>query len=110
MHNHYVDLHMKNADRVDDDTTAEVHINHTSKLTNTDLGMRLLRVGVLAVCYFVVELIAKILVVSQLLYTVWQRSPHPGMQRLGTSIADYMCELWKYFSFASDNAPWPFRR
>ena len=110
MHNHYIDLHMKDADRVDVDTTVEVHGNDASKLTNTDLGMRLLRVGVLAVCYFVVELIAKVLVVSQLLYTVWQRRPHPGMQRLGTSIADYMRDLWKYCTFASDNAPWPFRR
>ena len=83
---------------------------NTIGITNSAIVTRCLHIVVLAVCYFVLELIAKILVGTQLLFVVWRRKPHPGMQRLGTMIAEYMHDLWRYCTFASDQSPWPFRR
>ena len=73
------------------------------------VGIRLLRVAVLAVCYFVLEFVAKTVTVAQFIFVAWQKRPHPGMQRLGTMIAEYMHAMWRYCTFASDDAPWPFR-
>ena len=74
------------------------------------LGLRLLRVVILALCYFVLEVVAKTITVLQFAFVAWKKRPHGGMQRLGAMIAEYMQDLWRYFTFASDDAPWPFRR
>ena len=79
-------------------------------INNYHIGKRLLFVTVLAICYFVVEFLAKIVTVAQFLFVVWKKQPHPEMQRLGTTIAVYMHDLWRYCTFASDDPPWPFPR
>ena len=78
-------------------------------MTNRDVGIRLLRVAILAICYFLLELVAKALTVLQFIFVAWQKRPHRGMQMLGAMIAEYMHALWRYCTFASDEAPWPFR-
>ena len=84
--------------------------NESTEIKDYHVGKRLVRVAVLAICYFVVEIIAKALTVAQFIFVAWKKRPHPGMQRLGTMIAEYMLDLWRYCTFASDNPPWPFRR
>ena len=79
------------------------------RLTNREIGMRLLRVAILAVLYFILEFVAKALTVLQFIFVAWQKRPHRGMQALGTMIAEYMFGLWRYCTFVSDDAPWPFR-
>ncbi len=81
----------------------------TNTVTNRDIGIRFLRVVILAACYFLLEVIAKMLTVVQFLFVAWQKRPHQGMARLGTMIAEYMHALWRYCTFASDDPPWPFR-
>ena len=76
---------------------------------NSDIAIRLLRVVILAACYFLLELVAKTVTVLQFIFVAWQKRPHRGMQRLGTMIAEYMHALWRYCTFASDDPPWPFR-
>ena len=93
------------------DSAKRIGTTHTGSTVSNDLrvGVRLLRVAVLAVCYFVLEMVAKTVTVMQFIFVAWQKRPHPGMQRLGTMIAEYMHDLWGYCTFASDDAPWPFR-
>ncbi len=73
-----------------------------------NLGWRLLRVLILAACYFVLEVIVKLVTVMQFIYIAWKKKPHKGMQLLGRMIADYMQMMWTYCTFASNHAPWPF--
>ena len=73
------------------------------------IGLRLLRVVVVALCYFVIELVAKAVTVMQFVYLAWRKQPHPGMQRLGARLSEYMYAMWRYCTFASDDAPWPFK-
>jgi hypothetical protein len=75
---------------------------------NGHLGVRLLRVAVLAVCYFLLEIVVKAVTVLQFIFVAWKKRPHAGMQRLGEMISKYMASLWLYCTFASDDAPWPF--
>jgi hypothetical protein len=72
------------------------------------LGRRLFRVAVLLGCYFVLEVVVKAATFTQFVFFAWRKRPHAGTQRLGTTIARYMCSLWLYCTFASDEAPWPF--
>ena len=81
----------------------------TNTITNRDIGIRLFRVVILAACYFLLEIVAKTLTVMQFLFVGWNKRPHQGMARLGTMIGEYMHGLWRYCTFASDDAPWPFR-
>ena len=81
----------------------------TSTVTNREIAIRLLRVVILAACYFLLEIVAKALVVAQFLFVAWQKRPQQGMARLGTMIAEYMHALWRFCTFASDDPPWPFR-
>ena len=75
---------------------------------NGHLGVRLLRVAVLAVCYFLLEIVVKAVTVLQFVFVGWKKQPHAGMQHLGEMIVQYMAEKWLYCTFASDDAPWPF--
>jgi hypothetical protein len=54
------------------------------------------------------EIVAKAATVLQLVYAAWKKRPHPGIQRLGARIGEYMNALWRYCTFASQEAPWPF--
>lgn len=72
------------------------------------IGYRLIRVLILAACYFVLEIVVKAVTIVQFIFVAWKKQPHPGMQRLGTMIAEYMHGMWNYCTFASDNPPWPF--
>ena len=69
---------------------------------------RLLRVFVMLIVYFVLEVVVKSLTVAQLLFIAWRKRPHAGMKRWGAMIAGYMNQMWRYCTFASDAAPWPF--
>jgi hypothetical protein len=69
---------------------------------------RLLRVVVLLVVYFVLEFVVKSLTVTQFLFVAWRKRPHARLQRWGETIATYMNQMWRYCTFASDTAPWPF--
>ena len=89
--------------------TYDDSVTVTSTVTNREIGIRLLRVVILAACYFLLEIVAKALVVVQFLYVAWQKRPHQGMARLGTMIAEYMHALWRFCTFASHEPPWPFR-
>ncbi|MDJ0861959.1 MAG: DUF4389 domain-containing protein [Gammaproteobacteria bacterium] len=80
-----------------------------NNLSNRDIAARFLRVVILAACYFILELVAKALTVAQFMFVVWKRRPNRGMARLGLMIAAYMNSLWRYCTFASDDAPWPFQ-
>lgn len=73
------------------------------------LGSRLLRVVVVLVVYFVLELLVKAAMVLQFIYVAWKKRPHLGMRRFGASVGEYMNALWRFCTFASDEAPWPFR-
>lgn len=73
------------------------------------LGSRLIRVVVVLVVYFVLELLVKAAMVLQFVYVAWKKRPHLGMQRFGASVGEYMNALWRFCTFASDEAPWPFR-
>lgn len=84
--------------------------NGLSEIADYHVGKRLLRVAILAICYSVLELIVKTVTVAQFIFVAWKKRPHPGMQRLGTMIAEYMHTMWRYCTFASDDSPWPFRR
>ena len=90
-------------------TQADVVRDCDDRLTNREVGMRLLRVAILAIFYFIFELVAKTLTVLQFVFVAWQKRPHRGMQMLGTMMAEYMYRLWRYCTFVSDDAPWPFR-
>jgi hypothetical protein len=61
---------------------------------NGHLGERLLRVAVLAVCYFVLKIVVKAVTVLQFIFVTWKKQPHAGMQRLGEMIAKYMEAMW----------------
>jgi len=103
----------RKTDTVDAGRFAHAHRGLASEGGNREdiarrLGMRLLRVIVLAACYFVLELVAKTLTVAQFIFCAWKKRPHRGMQRLGEMIARYMQQMWLYCTFASDEAPWPF--
>jgi len=89
---------------------AESSSRESTLSENGHLGLRLLRVAVLAVCYFLLEIVVKAVTVLQFIFVAWKKQPHAGMQRLGEVIAEYMAALWLYCTFASDDAPWPFRR
>jgi hypothetical protein len=69
---------------------------------------RLLGVVVVLVVYFVLEMIVKSLTVAQFVFVAWRKHPHAGMMRWGAMIADYMNQMWRFCTFASDIAPWPF--
>lgn len=73
------------------------------------LGERLLRVLVLAVCYFILEIVVKATTVIQFVFVAWKKRPNPHLQRLGEMIAEYMESMWLYCTFATDDAPWPYR-
>ena len=88
---------------------AESSSSRSTLSENGHLGVRLLRVAVLAVCYFLLEIVVKAVTVLQFIFVAWKKRPHAGMQRLGEMIASYMAALWRYCTFASDDAPWPFR-
>lgn len=87
--------------------TSATGLSHT---IDCHVGKRLLRVSILLICYSVLELMVKAVTVVQFIFVAWKKRPHPGMQRLGTMIAEYMRTLWRYCTFASDDSPWPFRR
>ncbi len=72
------------------------------------LGMRVLRIVIALAVYFVLEIVVKVVTVLQLIYVAWKKHPNPGMQRLGAMIGDYTNALWRYCTFASQEAPWPF--
>ena len=92
-------------------TTEHIRTSETGRLDDRGdrLGIRLLRVLVLVGIYFVLEILIKALTVVQFIFVAWQKRPHPGMQRLGMMISEYICTMWKYCTFASDEAPWPFK-
>ena len=73
------------------------------------LGKRLLRVAVLAVLYFLLEIVVKGVTVVQFVFFAWKKQPSVRLQRLGAMIARYMESLWLYCTFATDDAPWPYR-
>lgn len=73
------------------------------------LGLRLLRVLVVAACYFVLEIVIKVVTVAQFIIVAWRKDPSQQLQRLGAMIAEYMQQFWRYCTFASDSAPWPFK-
>ena len=81
----------------------------TNAVTNRDIGIRFVRVVILAACYFLLEVVAKTVTVAQFLFVVWKKRPHQGMARFGNMISEYMHALWRYCTFASDDPPWPFR-
>jgi len=70
--------------------------------------LRLFRVIVMLIVYFVLEVVVKSLTVAQFLFVAWRKRPHDGMKRWGAMIAAYMNQMWQYCTFASDAAPWPF--
>ena len=35
--------------------------------------------------------------------------PHPGVQRLGGAVADYVYRVWLYLTYNSNERPFPFR-
>lgn len=72
------------------------------------LGIRVLRILVGLAVYFVLEIVVKVVTVLQLIYVAWKKRPNPAMQRLGAMIGDYTNALWRYGTFASQEAPWPF--
>lgn len=72
------------------------------------LGRRVLRILVGLAIYFVLEIVVKVVTVLQLIYVAWNKRPNPAMQRLGAMIGDYTNALWRYGTFASHVAPWPF--
>ena len=109
MSTNYYDLYVKDDEKLNDSDISNHVVGGTIKLTNTDIAARFLRIAVLAICYFVVEILAKVLTVAQLIFVVWQRRPNPKLQRLGAVVASYIHDLWRYCTFASDQAPWPFK-
>ncbi len=70
--------------------------------------LRLLRVVVILLVYFVLEIVVKSLTLGQFAFFAWRKRPHAGMKLLGAMIAEYMNQMWKYCTFSSDAAPWPF--
>jgi len=82
--------------------------NNSAPSASGTLGLRLLRVVIVAICYFIIELVAKIVTVAQFVWFAWRKQPHPGMQRLGAMLSEYMHAMWRYCTFASNDAPWPF--
>lgn len=91
------------------ETPRELLVASESGQQSGQLGTRLLRVTILALCYFVLEVVVKAVTIAQFVFTAWKKHPHPGLQRLGDMIAQYMFALWRYCTFASDDAPWPFK-
>jgi hypothetical protein len=87
---------------------AETSVDGGRPIAAGDLAGRLLRVLVGLACYFVLELLVKALTLLQLLYVAWKKRPQRGIQRLGAMIGDYTNSLWRYCTFSSDTAPWPF--
>jgi hypothetical protein len=98
----------KGVEKADESGRAESPSRESTLSENGRLGVRLLRVVVLAVCYFLLEIIVKALTVLQFIFVAWKKHPHEGMQRLGESIAKYIAAMLLYCTFASDDAPWPF--
>jgi len=93
----------------DDTERREDSTISASESRDRHLGLRLLRVAVVAICYFVIEMVAKIVTVAQFVFLAWRKQPHPGMQRFGARLSEYMYAMWRYCTFASDDAPWPFK-
>lgn len=95
-------------EKADQGERAESSSRESTLRENGHLGVRLLCVAVLAVCYFLLEIVVKAVTVLQFVFVGWKKQPHAGMQHLGEMIDQYMAEMWLYCTFASDDAPWPF--
>ena len=74
----------------------------------TDTGRRVFRMAVLALCYLVLEIVGKLLVVVQLGFVLWRRVPESRCRRFAAAYSAWMGALWAFVTFASDEAPWPF--
>lgn len=72
------------------------------------LGIRMLHILVGLAVYFFLEIVVKLVTVLQFVYVAWRKRPNTAMQRLGAMIGDYTNALWRYGTFASHEAPWPF--
>ena len=86
----------------------ETSVDESDENGREHLGIRLLRVAVLAACYFLLEIVVKAVTALQFIYVAWKKRPHAGMRSIGEMIAKYMESMWLYCTFASDDAPWPF--
>ena len=76
--------------------------------TSRGLGRRLLQVLVVLALYFVLEVVTKLVAFIQFIIVAWRGRPEPRLQRAGASLARFMHTMWLYFTFASDEPPWPF--
>lgn len=88
--------------------TSQEPLHEQEGISALQLAVRVLQVLVLFGVWFLLELLIKAATVVQLVHVAWKRRPHPAMQRLGAMVGDYTDRLWRYCSFASREAPWPF--
>lgn len=61
-----------------------------------------------AALYFVLEILAKLLVVVQLVFIIATGTPNPGVSRFAEGLAQWMAGFWSFVTFARVLAPWPF--
>ena len=70
---------------------------------------RLLRLLVLALCYAVLELVGKAVVLLQIGFVLCRGTPSARLSSFARNFAAWMGALWAYVTFGVDEAPWPFR-
>lgn len=65
------------------------------------LVYRIVQIVVLGAVYFVLEVVAKSLVVLQLGFVFARGTPQAGLVRFATTLADWMAQLWCFVTFVS---------
>ena len=77
-------------------------------ITDPDFWLRLLYTLLFAVAWQVVELLLGVILVVQILFRLFTGKPQPELAGLGNSLSQYVWQMGRYVTGASDLKPWPF--
>lgn len=77
-------------------------------VTRRDIWLRLVFMMVLGVAFYVAEFIIFIVVVFQFLSSLFTSHPNHRLKRLGRNLARYLQQITVYWTFATEDKPFPF--
>ena len=78
------------------------------KLEREALGLRVLWMLLMVLAWKLAELVLAAVMVAQLGYRLVQGKLHPGLLHFGDSLSQYVAQLARFATFASEEKPWPF--
>jgi hypothetical protein len=88
---------------------AETNPPATQPSALSGVGERVLFTVVFAIAFWIVGWVLAVTAIVQLLLRLLSGKAHPDLARFGAGLARYARQMIEYLTFASDEAPFPFR-